>query len=732
MTGAIQQLVSSFNYWVPPGINRQIFFSSVILTLSSYKALSLRDQKSLYELKDRINNEGDRFVEWLTKPYDSSQISILKKDPKQLLHKAYLSNLSCKVGVAAACYLTIDASIYTSLIKLASQSDKISKIALPILEKIGSVPIPTFVNYARFIALIPALLEIVHYMLVYRHLITDNLSSLTKALEKDIGTLSNRMEILWNLRFTVVCLAASQTLFYSVIQALTFFSLQNFLSAEFGNVMTQAIRGLQFSGLAPWPFDKMADFIPTLGFSTGLSSTYRTLLDSHEPYNIQKLEEIFNAAHDVNGNLENLKAYHDEILRLHDEIKGAWSKGTINQAHVQSLSTILHERCQTILETFLQNHALEGVLTQKESCSQFQTIYGPKGLVRTGACNWETFKEQLVNINKLNWAMDNLPELNQALKGITAALQKEIKSRNLSPQQLQFFQKYLSKKMKSFYEANVQSHSADDADFWRQNEAELRKLFGVEGFFSEVDQSGEAFLLQHRFHFTLFNLNLNWYLTNQHSLDKDHQKVCEHLIYRQVERDGIFNLSWEQMVKIPAFEKFLQEREIEPTQQQNTAIRDLLIKDFLNSTNIFDHVQQGIVISPDFKFATVLLVRRSAIMRLLAAKSKNLIDKKHLPDNANPLFDHQFQFTSAVRAEGSKLLNKEVEELGLANHFFNRKHKEKIDIHYADFEKIQELDLSPLEDNRHLSAMSQLQLQTRKLKFLDNQLRSRTQLKKPF
>jgi hypothetical protein len=294
---------------IPTDVIDQKILSSLAL-VGIIGGLSKQNQQkfnALHELKSRLTS-NEIFPQWLNKTY-TDEVTALNNSPQWTLIKHDLIHI---VTVVAAYFFTQELSLRPSLVHILSQSEKVAKIALPLLDQVPNFP--PFLFDTRIIVLTPIVFKLAQ--MVFAHL---NLPF----LKNFCSGLSHSAMLLLYVRFSIVALSRSRTIGPTALNGiLTDLYAKTVKFLKLGPKIEQRSIIMFNWGLLPQILPPTHKF-PTLEFSYAWSflTTYvaALLYSSTTP----QWETLFLQAETLTADINNLEPYKTHIQTIKNKIKKA-------------------------------------------------------------------------------------------------------------------------------------------------------------------------------------------------------------------------------------------------------------------------------------------------------------------------------------------------------------------------------------------------------------------------
>ncbi len=270
---------STYKYFFgefPTGIHRTILFSIVPLWMT-HQADRGRDFATLGQMakEGRLSDNTD-FSNWV------KQINKVEQPltAKEYFLKAEYRDLLCKVIVSTAFFFTAHVSLRTSLERILALSSTVSKSTQPLLDKMA-IPVPSYIAFA------PVAVKLLHMASIYYEA-PDSVKSVTHKL-------GNALETLWHLRFSLICLGASQNIIYTITSTV-FNRLINYFVTDFIKKNTITILAISLNSIQPLqPVHDLlfgTEFIVQTGFDAGVNGMIGSLFASSAPADLKTLEAL--------------------------------------------------------------------------------------------------------------------------------------------------------------------------------------------------------------------------------------------------------------------------------------------------------------------------------------------------------------------------------------------------------------------------------------------------------
>jgi hypothetical protein len=397
------------NYPLPTGMNRNLAY----LFIANF-FFNLGPDQGRYEatiatlgLQGKISDDT-AFSKWIGTQKTT-------EDSEQILVLSQMPDLICKVIAAASFILTRNISLIDTLTKIVSHS-QVPKVALPVIKGMANLPVPRPLQSAYVIALAPVVAKLIQIALIYADPKGEN-SSLEN-IKSGANRVSQGLEFLLHLRYSLVCLGISKT-FYHTIAKTVFYISYNYVFNHFAPEIFKSFKGIIPFFLYPSETSKTrwnnfldlitnVDYWPTSGFETGLKGMYNSFYNSSAPYD---LEGLFNQANGLTGTLNDLGKFRTDIETARSNITKAQKEGKISKSLAAHLNALVEQKTLEKLETFLlnPNFAAE-VDTNKDA---FLDIYWPTSAV-TQYLEYMSLISHSVRTDRANAFVDLLKEINTA------------------------------------------------------------------------------------------------------------------------------------------------------------------------------------------------------------------------------------------------------------------------------------------------------------------------------
>lgn len=331
-----------------------------------------RDSSTLIHLD--LTNET--FKNWITTTYGAENVEEAKNHPAWVHLKSQLySDLSRKMilpTVAIAClYITSqNGSLISSLRNLVSHSADISRVALPVLDRMAAHPSLSRLLDLRVVVCAPVVAKLLLLSANY-----------LKGSYSPEDYLTRSLEMVSGLTFSLYFLGVSTTIYHSVANSLYLLAIEHFcspvsdLSSLTQFIPNQSARNMlkPFSEIKlmtalQWVPSTLShfewfknpgyfwvshvfnlicyfDYLPTNAFLWGLQATIASYQATSAPYDVALLQGLFTRI----GNLTfaELEKNLPELLK---EIDASQNEGKISATLANGLKTLIHEKNKSILK----------------------------------------------------------------------------------------------------------------------------------------------------------------------------------------------------------------------------------------------------------------------------------------------------------------------------------------------------------------------------------------------
>ncbi len=404
---AIIALAKSF---IPPAktVERQIFYLCPFLFFYPGPDQGRYDATiASLGLQNRLEVVNDPLINWIKK--DLKQDAI--KNPVPLLMISHFFDLVRKVIASAAFYATSQYSLYATLTTLFSQSQRVSQVAQPHLDKIASLPIPRLLKATQVIAFAPVVIKLIQMALIYVD--PNGKNSSLNTLKKTADQAGRGLECLLHLRLSLISLGVSENLLGCIVktmysQAVDYFikdpqlnnlvKLPLWLKPAYGKEATGLSYFLSVVGCT----DK--SMWPSLGFDLAINALLTALSASSDSFDIDCLQTLFDR-------VEAITTDQASITQLQKDITQAAKKNKID----------------TVLKNRLLDHLRTKVLTLCITDSNFEASLqteGRRDFLKTICCprlnspQAEEFFNFLVKLSKFEVNLENLEPTRISLDGL--------------------------------------------------------------------------------------------------------------------------------------------------------------------------------------------------------------------------------------------------------------------------------------------------------------------------
>ncbi len=653
MIGAVTAgFEQAYNLFAPKGATDRIFFNLYCFFRVFSPANSSEDQNRVAATVATLSLNGrlsrtDSFAQWIKKSYPEG----VQEDPASLLVSSQVPDLITKVVAATAFYFTRNLSFYDSMTNLLAHSEKVSKVAQPILDKAASLPIPYLLQATRVIAFAPVIIKLIHIQLISKDPKGENKA--LNLLKTGADKTAQGLEVLWNLRFSLLCLGISTTVYRSVFLTISwlllddrvFSSLQDFFPKV---SFTQAQQLLQLSILALSRLFNY-DIWPTTGLHDGLKALLASLSlqVSSDPCD-KVLEELFNQANNLQkGTLDNLDTFKTSIDTIKSDISSALKSKKITPSFASNLLEVVGNKISKTLSTIVLDLQFEAKITEKKFLEQFKATFCqklneeettqlvqlltnlkqieiPNGsfqdnpqiaalqeffsskstfeLRRTCATFlWsevkKSYEAKIISQLKKNLPYQNISDLTTLHEQLT-----EIGALGCPEKSVNELRSEIFKSIYDSYPVNLKlkhlcTKTNDSLPI--SHEKQLMNLFGTNKFLRYFavtkKEQDDAYLLSAKFHVQRFELNLNEYLQNPPA-NPQKRKEIEY---------GLLSLAQQAKFDIKRIEQFQEFVEWKSKQPQSNQKPDQDLAAYLKQSKLFDFARTKLQIPPQFKFETV-------------------------------------------------------------------------------------------------------------------------------
>jgi hypothetical protein len=406
MSGIIA-LAKSF---IPPAktVERQIFYLCPFLFFYPGSDRGRYDATiASLSLQNRLEVVNDPLINWIKK--DLKQDAI--KNPVPLLMISHFFDLVRKVIASAAFYATSQYSLYATLSTLFSQSQRVSQVAQPHLDKIASLPIPRLLKATQVIAFAPVVIKLIQMALIYVD--PNGKNSSLNTFKKTADQAGRGLECLLHLRLSLISLGVSENVLGCVVktmysQAVDYFikdpqlnnlvKLPLWLKPAYGKEATGLSYFLSVVGCT----DK--SMWPSLGFDLAINALLTALSASSDSFDIDCLQKLFDR-------IEAITIDQASITQLQKDITQAAKKNKIDTAFENRLLDRLRTKVLTLCIT---DSNFEASLQTKGRRVFLKTICCP----RLNSPQAEEFFNFLVKLSKFEVKLDDLEETLISIYGL--------------------------------------------------------------------------------------------------------------------------------------------------------------------------------------------------------------------------------------------------------------------------------------------------------------------------
>lgn len=574
MTAIIHSGVNWVKSWIPPAgtVNRTILylwpFSAFIQqatdrnrTTATYAALGLQE---------RLSEVDNPFIMWMERmnPALAEDSAI---NPARALVLSQMHDLICKVIVSAGFYATSHISLYATLTHLFSHSQKVAKVAQPLLDRFASIPVPRPLQSASVIAFAPVIVKLLHMALLAVDPKGEN--NVLELFKRGAEKVGKTLEFLWCLRFSLISLGISKNLYQSVASTLFSQALTHFVTnpqLQFA-VKAPFLILNQTKGKEPTEFEYLAhllvgtdSFWPTQGFTLGLQGMWSAFFASSEPCDVATLEDLHKQ---IAGGVS--PAEIAKVRQLRNDIKQSVQQGKISESWAQALNDlIIEEGLKTFVEMEDFNekvHKSFDIITIKELC------FPTNDSITT-----------FILLCQLTIAETD------DLKKVSYYLQTIIHAKTLHDGAIDSIKGALFAKLFKMTAAIDHPNLNGDREVFFYGLMSLLPKFAV-----TPEQVERAYFVSQQFYINRLNLNLKWYLENRPA-DTEKQKSCEKLIFKIADKIQI-----EKVKQLPSYQKWLA--------TNSCTHSDSGLKRYVKETRAFDFMRETVDILKDFEFATSAL-----------------------------------------------------------------------------------------------------------------------------
>ncbi len=539
-------------------------------------------------LQNRLEAVNDPFIDWIKK--DPSQDGI--KNPIHFLMQSQLFDLVRKVVTSAAFFATSQYSLHATLTTLLSQSQKVSKIAQPHLDKMASLPIPRLLKATQVIAFAPVVIKLIHMALIYVD--PKGEKSSLNVLKKTADKAGRGLECLLHLRFSLISLGVSKNLLGCVVSTMYFQAVDYFIE----DPQTKLI--MQLPTMFKPAYGKEANGLnyflsilgctdtslwPAQGFSLAIKALGSSFFASSDSYNIEYLQTLFG---------------HVEAITI--------DQASINQLREEFTQAVKKKKIDKVWENRLLNHLRTKVITLCITDPNFEAsleIEGRRDFLKTICCpdlynsQADKYFDFLVKLSKFEVKLENLEQTCVSLNGFN--MSELFDAGVLSKMDFNEFDKFIVEKVEHVFTDEVISNITRDTtslphaarllrSFSRVSEESQRRINQIKSkIFTKINESlpqdvDEKYLqnadeerkiyhlsswlrffavtpnehLQEslyftRFHARRFQLHLGYYLKNQLEFQNDKivaerllDKVAKETPLIQIEQTALFKTWSEQ------------------------------------------------------------------------------------------------------------------------------------------------------------------------------------------
>ncbi len=507
-------------------------------------------------LQGRLSAENNPFSTWMKTIGDPALVKEAENAPSRVLLTSQLHDLICKVIVSAGFYATSHISFYATLTHLLSHSQKVSKVAQPLLDRLASLPIPHPLQSARVIAFAPVALKLLH--MAFLAIDPKGENSVMELFKRGSDKTGQALEFLWCLRFSLISLGISKNIYESIASTLFSQTLNYFVK----DPQVKALINLPILLFKPNKGEEaqgykyllsliggMDSFWPTIGFQIGLLGMWSAFFASAAPCDFAALDNLYTRI----TTTEISPAKIDAVRQIRLSIKQAVQSRTITPSLAHELEELIIAKgvdaCLAMQHLNDPHEDSAFVDTVKELCAP-----------NHNALDANMFVEILFSFSKLEIktarrALEVLSELidpikaevlkGKALQSLKKFVLSRIESLDISLSSTSDFVLLLDSCKSLCGECTTDLQrvqlsvwdklfqlvsSVDVSQLNSDEESQLdRDMNWLSKIASTPEQQEKAYFVSQQYHIARLNLNLKWYLENQPA-ETSKQKVCEDLI----------------------------------------------------------------------------------------------------------------------------------------------------------------------------------------------------------
>lgn len=623
MGAMIQSMSSRAAEWIPAGINRDIAKVGLLQVLLRPVASVKQPLATLSAFKNTPNDTP--FIQWLNKIY-SKEFSKLRDSPHHSLAIINVYDLAQTVGAVASYFFLKDVSVHASLTTIFSQSEKVAKVALPVLNRISNLPIPSVLLSTRVILVAPIGIKLIHMGLSWLSLTTDGKYPETIELAKKItNELDHLLKMLLSVRYAIVCLSVSNPIKAAISFSAGF--MKNPCQAYFSHLRHQnkienwqqffdTIDQLDIKFLST-PYKK-----PTpkecesrewaQAKKTGIQSVTTAFCNRYRPSEKIKIRV---------KNAPTIKEYFNFVRLVEQAIATALNEYQIEPFQAAALKEALQSKQYEMLKKIVKSKSFTDLLNRgcTETLSILEELYTPEpdSFWTSSTFQWGKFK------NLLTYATAPVNVLSQKKEEIIKILQSDA----ITEQQKTFFNDLLVEKLEQHFTQDLAPHLAASNFFTKKRETKLRQLYGKKGLLVALSAEEKHLKISSQLLSAISSQNITWYLSNQHSMTEEQQQNCELALSQQLACDvpQIENLLFDERFKFSTY--LLPNR-----------LGSLLEKDFLNRMPDFN--------LPENDLKEKILCEVIQAKKIEQALLKDSSSTDILISHFNSILDPEFSFST--------------------------------------------------------------------------------------
>jgi hypothetical protein len=403
--------------WPQAGtLNRSLFWLSIpLMGVPDYDLLrSIFTAKAVASDPKLSNTSFGRWIERSWCPLECkskirSWLPFFEQDSAAMLSAAQTGIEARKIMITVACaiafYATRNLSIYETAIQLLSYSEKTSMIVLPILQRISQITsrvlTSRFLPPTSVVAFAPVYIKLAQIAFIYFD--PEERNTTLRAIKTTLDKISQYVEALWHLRFSLLCLGTSKT---APLTALIWIAqIAQCLIPE-GMIKNCVQKTIFLTHLL------FTDFWPTLGYNLGLLHAWACLESSKAPYDIPNLQALYNKACYIKC--------QQEIENLNNDIQQSFQARKVGKFFLEEIVKFVMYQ-QSLMQLLFHQDFAEKITTDLECRSKFKNLFCP---------DWTIEKqESFINLLKELHVWQVLPEDN--LEEVISTWLKKISDCNI-------------------------------------------------------------------------------------------------------------------------------------------------------------------------------------------------------------------------------------------------------------------------------------------------------------